>query len=532
MVMRRSWGNERKNSDAPPSRASSTEHSGSSEYEGGSPSLRGLPGGFRESLHALSLAMEDGSIKINQYRMKKMLGQGSYANVYLGELLEDPDFKVAIKEFGKMRLKRTRLQAEHHVRHSNPRRGANMKRSDNDWEELENEEEQAIAKDPLYLIRSEVAIMKKLYHPNVLRLYEVLDDPANERLYMVFEYCPDGPVIPIHGLDQTTPLSEDVARDYFVQVLRGVDYLHASNIVHRDIKPDNVLLTDERRTCKIVDFGVSEMFGRPGDDKMRKTAGSPAFMSPAQCSIGSRFSHGISDDVWSLGATLYCMVVGHLPFRSENLYDMYQAIQRDEPEYPESLSPELRELLMRMLDKSEETRATIPEIRTMAWPTRSGTMPIEPASNFVEGITENDLQSAICRISSVFTVARAVSKFKRRSGLVKRSQTFSADSAGEVGELADAVDRTHLDDKGAADGSRHAGFRRTHSEQPGVPGDPSRAERGDSEPNVKARESSQRPIVPPLSLGVDTPPVSTSPQQIASPEQEPTSNDFPLCESP
>ena len=94
----------------------------------------------------------------------------------------------------------------------------------------------------------------------------------------------------------------------------GVEYLHHHDIVHRDLKPDNILLQNDRKTCKIVDFGVSEFFIKPGDDTMQKSAGSPAFMSPELCKAGHGDFHGKDSDLWSMGVTFYCMVVGHLPF--------------------------------------------------------------------------------------------------------------------------------------------------------------------------------------------------------------------------
>ena len=101
--------------------------------------------------------------------------------------------------------------------------------------------------------------------------------------------------------ENVKPLDEDTARAYFIQVLLGVEYLHSNDIVHRDIKPDNILLSDHGKTCKIVDFGVSEMFVKPGDDTMEKSAGSPAFMSPELCTAGHSAYHGRKDDIWSLG---------------------------------------------------------------------------------------------------------------------------------------------------------------------------------------------------------------------------------------
>ena len=101
--------------------------------------------------------------------------------------------------------------------------------------------------------------------------------------------------------ENVKPLDDDTARAYFIQILLGVEYLHSNDIVHRHIKPDNILLSDHGKTCKIVDFGVSEMFVKPGDDTMEKSAGSPAFMSPELCTAGHSAYHGRKDDIWSLG---------------------------------------------------------------------------------------------------------------------------------------------------------------------------------------------------------------------------------------
>ena len=375
---------------------------------------------FRESLHALSQNLADGSRQINQYHILRPIGQGAYGMVHLGELRDEANHFVAIKEFGKMRLRRN-LRVAQHRRPREPNKNPEVKKEDD---------------DPLYLVRTEVAIMKKLHHPNVIRLFEVLDDSDKEELYMVYEYCSGGVVYNVKPGEQTTPLSEEMARKYFVQILSGIDYLHVNGIVHRDIKPDNILLTQGGETCKMVDFGVSEMFVKPGDDTMPRTAGSPAFMSPALCEAGHGETHGCPDDIWAFGVTLYCMVVGRLPFYKENLYDLYESVRHDDLQLDDHLSPECCDLLKRMLDKNENTRITVPEMYKHPWVSKKDAEPIpileEIEKNMVEEITEEDVQCAICRISSVFAVARAVSRFKRHSTMRRDSETPSDSSGGSA----------------------------------------------------------------------------------------------------
>lgn len=285
--------------------------------------------------------------------------------------------------------------------------------------------------DPLSLIRHEIAILKKLSHPNMVELYEVLDDPSKDGLYMVFEYCQDGRVIDVKLHEQVEPLDEETARDYLVQIMLGIEYLHHNDIVHRDIKPDNILLQDNRKLCKIVDFGVSEMFTKPGDDTLNKSAGSPAFMSPELCTARHGDFHGKYSDVWSLGVTFYCMVVGRLPFDKSQFLELYEAITKEEPDYPSHLSKNCKHLLQRLMTKDPNKRITLAEMRQDPFITRNGEVEImseeENTSSVVVEVTDEEVDGAIKKIASVFVLARAISKFKRAG-----SRASSSSSIGEI----------------------------------------------------------------------------------------------------
>ena len=124
--------------------------------------------------------------------------------------------------------------------------------------------------------------MKKLNHNNLVNLIEVLDDPQEDSLYMVLEMCKKGVAMHVGLEERAAPYDDETCRCWFRDMILGIEYLHAQGIIHRDIKPDNCLITDDD-VLKIVDFGVSEMFEKQSEMATAKSAGSPAFMPPELC---------------------------------------------------------------------------------------------------------------------------------------------------------------------------------------------------------------------------------------------------------
>lgn len=141
-------------------------------------------------------------------------------------------------------------------------------------------------------MRKEIAIVKKLHHPNVVRMKEIIDDPDSTKLFMVFEYC-EGGEVEWKG-DAGPALTVNATRKIFRDTLLGLEYLHHQGIIHRDIKPSNLLRSNGN--VKISDFGCSHfseaLFAASaagGEEKyvddieLAKTAGSPAFFAPEMC---------------------------------------------------------------------------------------------------------------------------------------------------------------------------------------------------------------------------------------------------------
>lgn len=258
--------------------------------------------------------------------------------------------------------------------------------------------------------------MKKLYHPNLVSLIEVLDDPEEDSLYMVMEYCKNGVVMQV-GLEQRAdPYDEEQCRHWFRDMILGIEYLHAQGIIHRDIKPDNCLVTEDG-VLKIVDFGVSEMFEKDSEMNTAKSAGSPAFMPPELCVAKHGQVSGRAADIWSMGVTLYCLRFGRIPFEQAGMLELYESIKND-PVQLDNCDDQFRDLMIKLLDKDPQTRIPMEELREHPWVTRDGSDPLLPreenVTNLVEPPTEAELNAAITgNMGRLLVVMKAVKKFKK-----------------------------------------------------------------------------------------------------------------------
>ncbi|KAL7275031.1 hypothetical protein RUND412_002048 [Rhizina undulata] len=393
----------------------------------------------KETLNAsLQYDDEDQGMRINQYVIKQEIGRGSFGAVHIA--VDQSGNEYAIKEFSKSRLRR---RSQSHILrrpHQAGRRGALLgpaahRRSAS---EIHNEAE---AGNPLYLIREEMAILKKLDHENVVHLIEVLDDPEGDSLYMVMEMCHKGVIMKV-GLDQDAePYPEEKCRLWFRDMILGIEYLHAQGIVHRDIKPENLLLSKDD-VLKIVDFGVSEMFEKKSPMMTAKTAGSPAFLPPELCYAKHGDISGAAADIWSMGVTLHCLLFGRLPFNHSGVMELYEAIKHDDIRLPEDLNPDLRDLLKRILEKDPHKRIKMRELREHPWVTRNGEdMLLSTEENTADVIllpTDEEMKHAITKsIRHVMVAVRAVQKLKRLT--FRRSKTPSRTPSQESLHLSPPV---------------------------------------------------------------------------------------------
>ncbi|XP_048713396.1 serine/threonine-protein kinase MARK2 isoform X11 [Lepidochelys kempii] len=254
---------------------------------------------------------------IGNYRLLKTIGKGNFAKVKLARHVLTGK-EVAVKIIDKTQLNSSSLQK---------------------------------------LFR-EVRIMKVLNHPNIVKLFEVIE--TEKTLYLVMEYASGGEVfdyLVAHGR-----MKEKEARAKFRQIVSAVQYCHQKFIVHRDLKAENLLL-DADMNIKIADFGFSNEF--TFGNKLDTFCGSPPYAAP-ELFQGKKYD-GPEVDVWSLGVILYTLVSGSLPFDGQNLKELRERVLRGKYRIPFYMSTDCENLLKKFLILNPSKRGTLEQIMKDRW---------------------------------------------------------------------------------------------------------------------------------------------------------------------
>ncbi|XP_073792060.1 serine/threonine-protein kinase MARK2 isoform X30 [Danio rerio] len=254
---------------------------------------------------------------IGCYRLLKTIGKGNFAKVKLAKHILTGK-EVAVKIIDKTQLNSSSLQK---------------------------------------LFR-EVRIMKLLNHPNIVKLFEVIE--TEKTLYLVMEYASGGEVfdyLVAHGR-----MKEKEARAKFRQIVSAVQYCHQKCIVHRDLKAENLLL-DADMNIKIADFGFSNEFTL--GNKLDTFCGSPPYAAP-ELFQGKKYD-GPEVDVWSLGVILYTLVSGSLPFDGQNLKELRERVLRGKYRIPFYMSTDCENLLKKFLVLNPTKRGSLEQIMKDRW---------------------------------------------------------------------------------------------------------------------------------------------------------------------
>jgi tetratricopeptide (TPR) repeat protein len=203
----------------------------------------------------------------------------------------------------------------------------------------------------------EAQAMAKLKHPNIIPVYEV--GIVNNRYYFTMEYI-KGASLDDRIKDKKNRLSSRQVAEIIRDVADALDYAHKQGLIHRDIKPDNILLGANNRPY-LMDFGLAkELTGLDRSLTMSGTIiGTPDYMSPEQA-IGDKKSIDSRGDIFSLGATLYHSLTGHLPFRGKELYQLLDQVVNKDPIQPSrlvrNLPRDLETICLKCLEKEKDRR--------------------------------------------------------------------------------------------------------------------------------------------------------------------------------
>ena len=207
-------------------------------------------------------------------------------------------------------------------------------------------------------VTREIHILKLIRHPNIIQLYEIIED--KEKLYLITEYASGGELFDYIVANQR--VNELEACKFYQQLLDGIEYVHKLNIVHRDLKPENLLL-DSKKNIKIVDFGLSNLYKENG--LLSTACGSPCYAAPEM--IAGKKYNGLNVDLWSSGVILFALICGYLPFDDDDTPVLYKKIMKGEYSIPSFVSTKAADLIKCILNTDPEKRYKIKDIKNHNW---------------------------------------------------------------------------------------------------------------------------------------------------------------------
>ncbi|KAB5555307.1 hypothetical protein PHYPO_G00032210 [Pangasianodon hypophthalmus] len=215
-----------------------------------------------------------------------------------------------------------------------------------------------LSESVLMKVEREIAILKLIEHPHVLKLHDVYEN--NKYLYLVLEHVSGGELFDY--LVKKGRLTPKEARKFFRQIISALDFCHNHSICHRDLKPENLLL-DEKNNIRIADFGMASL--QVGDSLLETSCGSPHYACP-EVIRGEKYD-GRRADVWSCGVILFALLVGALPFDHDNLRQLLEKVKSGVFHMPHFIPPDCQSLLRGMIEVDAEKRLTLEQIQKHAW---------------------------------------------------------------------------------------------------------------------------------------------------------------------
>ena len=222
------------------------------------------------------------------------------------------------------------------------------------------------------LIKNEIDILKKLSHPNIVRIYEFYESKNN--FYLINEYCDGGE---LYNYINKSTLNEQQLSVLFYQVFSGLCYLHENNILHRDMKPENILISKKEKDLyndeeyfwiQIIDFGTAKIFEH--DKKLKSIVGSAYYIAPEVLNQ----DYNEKCDTWSVGVILYMFITGRAPFGGQSNKEIINAIKTQTLDINNEkllkASPEVRDLIIGLLKNDTNERLSAKQALNHIWFTK------------------------------------------------------------------------------------------------------------------------------------------------------------------
>lgn len=272
--------------------------------------------------------------KVGKYELGRTLGSGSFSKVKLG--IDEQGNQYAVKIIDKEQLIREKMEEQ---------------------------------------LKREISIMRMLHHPNIVKLYDVLQTQNN--IYLVLELVTGGELF--DRIVSAKKFDEDTGRRYFQQLVVALHFCHKLGVAHRDLKPEN-LLVDDKGNIKITDFGLANIqpsssssssaaSGAPSNPMsatlLRTVCGTPNYVAPEV--LKEKGYQGPIADVWSCGVILFVMLAGYLPFDDPQLSVLFQKIDKGEYRMCRSFSDSVKDLVTRMLRVDPAQRPTLEQVIMHPW---------------------------------------------------------------------------------------------------------------------------------------------------------------------
>ena len=278
--------------------------------------------------------------------------------------------------------------------------------------------------------RREIEILKKMDHPNIIKLYEVYE--SERSLYLIMEECKGGEIFDriIQHIQEKKMYSEKDAAIIFEQVMSCIAYCHNRNICHRDLKPENLLYLnagDEKdNRIKVIDFGLSQAC-----DRLKTKVGTAYYVSPEI--LSGNYTHLC--DIWSAGVILYILLSGDPPFNGANDNEIYTKIAQMKFSFPErkwkNISNDAKDLLCHMIVPENE-RYTAEQVLNHPWFKNASDVPLSSIEFNEQNLFMNFVNGSFIKKMGLMFIASRLDE----NEINNLKNVFSAIDKGKDGQIS------------------------------------------------------------------------------------------------